>query len=80
MNTTAKNLRIHTREILEAVERGQEVVITVRGKPRAKIVPVRGRRTAAKAKKTSPLFGIWKDHAETRNVLEYVNRLRSGRF
>jgi prevent-host-death family protein len=39
MVTTAKKLRFHTKELLESVSRGEEVVITMRGKPYAKLVP-----------------------------------------
>jgi prevent-host-death family protein len=80
MKTTAKDLRRHTRRVLEAVQRGEEVTITHRGQARAKIVPVRsavsGRRKAARE---LPLFGIWKDNKAVKNVAAYVDRLRSGR-
>ena len=80
MKTTAKELRLHTKRVLEAVERGEEVTITHRGKPRAKIVPI---RSTAKRKRQAankvPLFGIWKDHPVTKDVSAYVNKLRSGR-
>lgn len=79
MKATAMDLRVHTRKILEAVERGQEVVITVHGKARAKIVPMR-EKNAVTARKGTPLFGIWKDHPKSRNVEAYVDRLRSRRF
>jgi prevent-host-death family protein len=79
MKTTAKDLRIHTKRILEAVDRGEEVVITVRGKPRAKIVPAHAKKRAAKRRGKSPLFGIWRDYPETKNVAAYVDKLRSGR-
>lgn len=77
MRATAKDLRFHTKELLDAVDRGEEVVITHHGRPRAKLVAV----TAPKTKQatTVPLQGIWKDHVESENVLDYVNRLRQGR-
>ena len=37
MKATAKQLRFHCGEILDAVSRGEEVIITYRGKPRAKL-------------------------------------------
>ena len=40
MKATAKDLRFHSKEILDTVSRGEEVIITFRGKPRAKLVPV----------------------------------------
>jgi prevent-host-death family protein len=81
MKTTAKDLRIHSKRLLEAVDRGEEVTITHRGKPRAKIVPIRRTQPATRIKgRTLPLFGIWKDYRETRDVIAYVDSLRSGRF
>ena len=77
MNATAKDLRFHSKELLDTVSRGEEVVITYRGKPCARLVPVAnaGPRTGK-----NELFGIWKDNDETRNVDEYVRSLRKGRF
>jgi len=39
MKATAKDLRFHSKELIETVNRGEEVVITFRGKPCAKLVP-----------------------------------------
>ena len=39
MKATAKELRFNSKELLNAVNRGEEVVITFRGKPCAKLVP-----------------------------------------
>jgi len=40
MKTTAKDLRFHIKEFLETVIRGEEVEITMRGKPVAKLIPI----------------------------------------
>ena len=40
MQATSKDLRFHTKEILDAAMRGEEVVITFHGKPYVKIVPL----------------------------------------
>jgi len=40
MKATAKDLRFHSKELLDTVRRGEEVLITYRGKPCAKLVPV----------------------------------------
>ena len=81
MKTSAKDLRLHTRRILDAIDRGQEVTITHRGKPRARIVPIRStRRAGRKSARTLPLFGIWKNHAASKDVAAYVNRLRRSRY
>ncbi len=80
MKATAKDLRTHARRILEAVDGGQEVTITHRGKARAKLVPVRATRRAARPQaRKLPAFGIWRKRADTKDVAAYVRRLRSGR-
>ena len=39
MKATAKDLRFHSKELLDSVNRGEEVIITFRGKPCAKLIP-----------------------------------------
>ncbi len=77
MKATAKDLRFRSKELLNTVNRGEEVVITFRGKPCAKLVPYG--ETKDKNRK-SELFGIWKDNNIVQNVNEYVRDLRKGRF
>jgi len=55
MKATAKDLRFQSRELLNTVKRGGEVVITYRGKPCAKLVPYHKER---KTNKEDELFGI----------------------
>jgi prevent-host-death family protein len=77
MKATAKNLRFNSKELLDTVNRGEEVVITFRGKPCAKLIPYKeekGQNTA------NDLFGIWKDNNLIQNVDEHVRGLRKGRF
>lgn len=77
MQATAKDLRFHSTELLNTVKRGEEVIITYRGKPCAKLVPIE-----EKIKPVTPgeLFGIWKDNDQTDNVENYVRNLRKSRF
>jgi len=76
MKATAKDLRFHSRQLIDTVNRGEEVVITFRGKPCARLVPFEEQ----KSKVSSNVFGMWKDHDLTENVDEYVRSLRKGRF
>ncbi len=76
MKATAKDLRFHSKELIESVNRGEEVVITFRGKPCARLVPYQ--ETKKQAGKNE-LFGIWKDNDMVQNVDEYVRNLRKGR-
>jgi prevent-host-death family protein len=78
MKATAKDLRFHSKEIIEAVVRGEEVVITYRGEPRAKIVPIKNSKNEDKGK--DKLFGIWRDNDLVKDVNQYVRAIRKGRF
>jgi prevent-host-death family protein len=77
MKATAKDLRFHSKELIESVSRGEEVVITFRGKPCAKLVPYQETAPAAGKNK---LFGMWKDHDLIADVAGYVRNVRKGRF
>ena len=77
MKATAKDLRFQTRELLNTVCRGEEVVITYRGKPCAKLVPY---QKEGKKIEKNKLFGIWNDHENIHDVGKYVRNLRRDRF
>ena len=79
MKATAKDLRFYSKELLESANRGEEVVITYRGKPYAKLVPFESREEAYNADQHG-LFGIWKDNDAVKDVEGYVRNLRKGRF
>ena len=76
MQVSAKELRGQTKRLLDAVERGEEVILSYRGKPRARIVPMEEERVA---EGEEPLFGLWRDRADMEDVAEYVRELRKGR-
>ncbi|MFO7885155.1 MAG: type II toxin-antitoxin system prevent-host-death family antitoxin [Desulfobacteraceae bacterium] len=78
MKATAKDLRFHSKEILSTVSRGEEVIITYRGKPCAKLVPYDESKTDKKSK--TSLFGIWENNDKIGDVDNYVRDLRKGRF
>ena len=77
MKATAKDLRFHSKELLDTVNRGEEVVITFRGKPCAKLIPYREKKEVIAE---NELFGIWKDNDIVQDVDEYVRGLRKGRY
>jgi prevent-host-death family protein len=78
MHASAKDLRFYTKNLLDAVSRGEEVIITYRGKPCAKLTSLT--EYDKKQIQSDPLFGIWKDHADSKDVSKYVRDLRKGRF
>lgn len=78
MEATTKDLRLHTAEVLAAADRGEEVVITYRGKRRALLT--RWREEASPdsgAGERNPAYGLWRDR--TGDVDAEVRRLRQGR-
>ncbi len=77
MRATAKDLRFHSKELIDSVSRGEEVVITFRGKPCAKLVPYRELKNK---KDENELFGMWKDNDMVGDVNAFVRNSRKGRF
>lgn len=80
MKATAKELRIRSKELLDAVSRGENVVITFRGKPCAKLVPYETSNKTIVQDSNGGLFGIWADREDLESVEDYVRNLRKGRF
>jgi len=77
MKISTKELRTHTREMLDSVNRGEEVIITYRGRPRARVVPLDQEGGAGEE---TELFGIWRDHDASVDVETYMDQMRSPRF
>jgi prevent-host-death family protein len=75
MRATAKDLRFNVKELLDTVTRGEEVIITYRGKPRARLIPFEEESGGE-----DELFGIWADHSQSEDVNAYISTLRKGRF
>jgi antitoxin (DNA-binding transcriptional repressor) of toxin-antitoxin stability system len=77
MRATTKDLRLHTAEILAATDRGEQVIITYRGKGRALLTRWREEAGRAESPVRNPAFGLWQDRNE--DVDTQVRRLRKGR-
>lgn len=78
MKATTKDLRLHSREILNAVRRGEDVTITYRGKPTAVMSPIKEERAHRFA--DAPAFGMWRDREDMEDVQRHVDELRQARF
>jgi prevent-host-death family protein len=77
MEATTKDMRLHSRELLAAVDRGEEIEITYRGRLRAKLVPYRSTSAPRTCADHNPLFGLWRD--QQGSVDEHVRRIRQPR-
>ena len=80
MVATARDLRFKTSDLLSAVSRGEDVVITFRGKPTARLSPFRLPQKSASKSNLSGIFGLWKDHKDIEDVASHVRSLRKSRF
>ncbi|GAB1431663.1 hypothetical protein MASR2M29_02880 [Spirochaetota bacterium] len=76
MKVTTKELRIQPGKIIEQVSVGQEITVTYRGKPLAKIIPF---NSSISSNEDSIIFGMWKNRNESESVEDHVKRLRKGR-
>ncbi len=76
MKATAKDLRYNLKGIMESVERGEEVLVTNRGRVKARIVPV-GKGVGDH--EPNPFVGMWKDRMDLNDIDAHVRELRRGR-
>lgn len=73
---TAKDLRNRAAAILESVRKGNEIVITMRGKSVAILKPLKKQE-----KKFVPSgFGIWKGRQDMKDASKWVEDRRKERF
>lgn len=73
---TAKELRYRTSSILESVKKGEEVIITMRGKSIAMLRPLKKQEN-----RFNPIgFGLWRDRKDLRNVKEWIDEKRRSRY
>ena len=81
MEISAKQLRMQPGRIISMVNNGQDITITYRGKPSAKIIPITNRKDIAKKEFNSEneLFGLWKSRDDTKDVEYFVRNMRKGR-
>lgn len=77
MEASTKDLRLHTAELLAAADRGEEVIITYRGRRRAVIRRWDDRVPPRSPGERNPAFGLWQDRDT--DVDEQVRRLRRRR-
>ena len=76
MQVTSKDLRFHTKKILDTARRGEEVVITYHGKPYVKISTI---NESSPEIKDNKFCGMWKDRKDMKDVQQYVRNLRKRR-
>ena len=80
MEFTAKELRGKPGQIIEQAARGTEVVITIRGKKLARIIPYASEKGNYSNKgNEDEIFGLWQDREDIETVDDFVRNLRKRR-
>jgi len=74
MQVNAKELRQHLSEYLERASRGQNLDISMRGKPVARLTRIESQKHSEQ----DDLFGIWSD-MQGEDASEQVRNMRQGR-
>lgn len=75
MHASIRELRLHTKEFLDVASRGEEVIVTYRGKDYVKLVPI-----SSPPSVESDAFGLWSDNPDVNDVEAFVNKLRDSRL
>jgi len=79
MEISAKELRGKPGQYREQASRGTDVVITIRGKKMARLIPYNRTNVEAEAGNDDQLFGMWADRDDIPSVEECVRDTRKGR-
>jgi len=75
-SATARELRSRASSILESVQKGEEVIITLRGEPVAVIKSVK----TIENQFTPVGFGIWKDRGDIQDINRWIDERRKERY
>ena len=78
MKATVLDLRRRTKDIIRALDRGESVIITYRGKEKGTIVPS-GRKKSRRSVMEHPAFGMWKDREDMKDPSAWVRKIRRSR-
>jgi prevent-host-death family protein len=79
MQVTVKELRTQPGRIISMASSGNDIIVTMRGKPTARIVPLDHVPAVATADDDLAAFGMWKDHKDMKDPSVFVAGLRKGR-
>lgn len=73
MTVTAKDLRFNISMLFDVLGKGEDITITYRGKPKAKLISTQNEKKSS----TDLLFGMWKDRDQS--VDDTIREMRKGR-
>jgi len=79
MEASILDLRYRMKDVLNAIDRGEEVTVLYRGKPRARLLPV-AEKAPRRSVKDHPACGMWADREDMKDVAAYVRKIRQPRY
>jgi prevent-host-death family protein len=79
MEITAKELRGKPGQIIEQAARGTDVIITMRGKRLARLIPYKSKTGVDTQENDDLIFGLWKEREGEISVDAYVRAMRQRR-
>lgn len=78
MEASIVDLRYRMKDVLRAIDRGETVTVTYRGKEKARLVPVADRPPVNL--RDQPFVGMWKDREDMADPVAYIRKLRQPRY
>ncbi len=78
MKATILDMRRNPKKILDAIERNEVVTLTNRGKPVARVEPIR--KSERPSIKDQEAFGMWAERSDMADPAAWVRAQRKGRF
>lgn len=81
MDASIVDLRYRMKDVLRAIDRGETVTVTYRGKERARLVPSNAAAGSTPVNlRDHPFVGMWKDREDMADPVAYVRKLRQPRY
>lgn len=80
MRASILDLRRRMKDVLAALDRGEQVVLLHRGKEKGVIHPLGSTPARSEPASGHPAFGMWKDREDLCDVDQAVRNMRKGRF
>jgi prevent-host-death family protein len=76
MKATTLDLRYKMKDILRAIDRGETVTVSYRGKEKARLVPIESAPKTDLKPSDHPAFGMWKDREDMKDPTAYIRKMR----
>jgi prevent-host-death family protein len=76
MKATTLDLRYKMKDILRAIDRGETVTVSYRGKEKARLVPIEAKPEKELKPSDHPFCGMWKDREDMKDPVAYIRKIR----